>query len=851
MSDPVDTSDIRHGAKIGRFVVEGQLGAGAMGVVYAAHDRELDRRVALKVLKGTGEDREALLRLQREGQAMARVTHPNVITVHEAGIQGRLVFLAQELLDGGSLRQWLEEKMFKRSQREILDKFVAAGRGLAAAHAAGLVHRDFKPDNVLLGKDGRVRVSDFGLARSLAGIETVPVKPLDPTGGTVNDIAKSPMATMTMTGAVMGTPLYMSPEQHRGEAADERSDQFSFSVALYQALYGDQPFPGKTVVALADAVIAGRMQPPPKNAKVTSHLRRVLLRGMATDPAKRYPSMDALLADLTFDPGRKLRRFGVIAAITMLVAGAVVGGYVLRSKTASYEVPPQRTIAVLGFKNLSGDKSVDWMSSAVSGLIANEIATDEMRVTPAEDVQRVRGELRLGNEQTFSKETLQKVRDRLASGVVLTGSYLQTGDQLKLTVVIEDLDRRTQQRVEVTKGANELPALAAEAGTKIRAALGIVSVAKASEMLAVMPKNPDAAREYVLGRDALDAFKYGSAKEHLRNAIEKERDFAPGYIALADAHAGLLETDEAKAAARNALDNVKSLGMDQQLLVSGQAYERLGKPANAREQYKKLFAASPKLEYGIALLGVETPDELTATLARVRGIGPDARIDLIEAQAELDKSNAQRALELAQPAAKTAQDKGAWRVQAEARTIEGQAQLVLGQLGKAAEAFEAARKLYDTAGDDISRVGMMELIAGVSLERGELDDAAAKYELVADKRKGDAAARAWAASAYATALRGRIANAETQLKKAEQIKPQDPFAITQIDLAAAWIAWAKGDADAAIARSEQCAARANTDAMHALCLELNGSIRADRADPLARKTLEDGLALAEKINNPQ
>src|SRR5688500_18549675 len=164
-----------------------------MGVVYAAHDRELDRRVALKVLKGTG-DQEALLRLQREGQAMARVTHPNVITVHEAGIQGRLVFLAQELLDGGSLRQWLEQT---HSQHDVLDKFVAAGRGLAAAHKAGLVHRDFKPGNVLRGKDGRVRVSDFGLARSLAGLETVPVQPHDPSRVPKHDIANSPMATMT------------------------------------------------------------------------------------------------------------------------------------------------------------------------------------------------------------------------------------------------------------------------------------------------------------------------------------------------------------------------------------------------------------------------------------------------------------------------------------------------------------------------------------------------------------------------------------------------------------------------------------------------------------------------------
>src|SRR5688500_8732551 len=192
------------------------------------------------------------------------------------------------------------------------------------------------------------------------------------------------MATMTMTGAVMGTPRYMSPEQHRGEAADERSDQFSFCVALYQALYGDAPFPGKTVVALADAVIAGRMQPPPRNAKVPAHLRKVLLRGLSVDPAKRYPSMEALLADLTHDPARELRRIGVVATLVVLLAGAVVGGYALRSRTtAGAEIPAQRTIAVLGFKNLSGNKSVEWMSSAVSELLANELAKgDDVRVTP-------------------------------------------------------------------------------------------------------------------------------------------------------------------------------------------------------------------------------------------------------------------------------------------------------------------------------------------------------------------------------------------------------------------------------------------------------------------------------------
>jgi serine/threonine protein kinase len=166
--DAPDASAIRHGTKVGKFVVVAELGSGGMGVVYAAHDRELDRQVALKVMRGAGEEAdEDRVRMLREGQAMARVVHPNVITVFEVGTEGGLVFLAQELLDGGTLGQWLEKP---RSHPEIVDKFVASGRGLAAAHAAGLVHRDFKPDNVLLGKDGRASTSGSPARRCVRGI---------------------------------------------------------------------------------------------------------------------------------------------------------------------------------------------------------------------------------------------------------------------------------------------------------------------------------------------------------------------------------------------------------------------------------------------------------------------------------------------------------------------------------------------------------------------------------------------------------------------------------------------------------------------------------------------------------
>jgi serine/threonine protein kinase len=349
-------SEIRYGDKIGRFVVVGELGAGGMGVVYEAHDRELDRRVALKVLRGSMASEEERVRMLREGQAMARVTHPNVITVYEVGVAETGVFLAQELLDGGTLASWLRGK---HSQDEVIAKFVAAGRGLAAAHAAGLVHRDFKPDNVLLGKDGRVRVADFGLARAL-GAEDVIL--LTKRAGEQPNESPHPMSPLTRTGAVMGTPMYMAPEQHEGEPVDERTDQFSFCVALYHALYGDWPFAGRTAVALADNVLKGNVQKPPK--RIPSRLRSIVLRGLSVKPADRYPSMEALLGELTRQPSRKLRTFALVAGASLVVGGAVVAGFVL-SRSSDLPPAPPRSVSKLDTKDLSNTKATEWLASAM------------------------------------------------------------------------------------------------------------------------------------------------------------------------------------------------------------------------------------------------------------------------------------------------------------------------------------------------------------------------------------------------------------------------------------------------------------------------------------------------------
>jgi eukaryotic-like serine/threonine-protein kinase len=319
---------------VGRYRILERIGEGAMGLVYAAYDAELDRKIALKLVRPFGGDDAASARrarLVREGKAMARIAHPNVITVYDAGTRGGDVFIAMELVEGLTLRAWLAAK--PRPFRQILDVFLQAGRGLAAAHAAGLVHRDFKPDNVLVRNDGRALVTDFGLVRGEADEQSGSGAAAATPAAAVASVVTS--NDLTEAGVILGTPAYMSPEQHRGEVADERSDQFAFCTALYEALYHGRPFRPQaeleltSLEALALEVVSGRIQPEPAGTDVPPWVRRALVRGLAAAPGDRWPSMTELLTALSADPAARRKRHWFVglgaAALLGLVALAVLG----------------------------------------------------------------------------------------------------------------------------------------------------------------------------------------------------------------------------------------------------------------------------------------------------------------------------------------------------------------------------------------------------------------------------------------------------------------------------------------------------------------------------------------------
>jgi predicted Ser/Thr protein kinase len=327
------------GAPIGGYHLLSVLGEGGMGVVWSAQDPLLDRMIAIKVLKSGDAPPALRLRLLREARAMARLKHPNVLTVYEVGTEGERDFIAMELVEGGPLDDWLARDP---PRADVIAALLAAGRGLAAAHAAGLVHRDFKPNNVLRSKDGRVLVTDFGLARGLTddspalAPSTPPTSALDVTmdatvsGRRADSVLDSPL---TKTGALIGTPAYMAPEQYAGALPDPRTDQFAFCVTAWQALTGVRPFHGRTLEELRTAVSGGVAQVV---SELPKPLRHVLARGLDPDPAKRWPDLGSLLEALEHAAKVRTRRWPLAVGAGVVAVGiALAAVFAGRSEPAA------------------------------------------------------------------------------------------------------------------------------------------------------------------------------------------------------------------------------------------------------------------------------------------------------------------------------------------------------------------------------------------------------------------------------------------------------------------------------------------------------------------------------------
>jgi hypothetical protein len=305
-------ASLRSGANVGRYVIEERVGAGGMGVVFAATDSELHRRVAIKLLRRSGQggvmSTAGRERLMREARLLASLSHPNVLTVFDVGTHEGDIFIAMELVDGGSLTSWL--KRSPRTTDEIIDRMIEAGRGLAAAHAGGVVHRDVKPDNILVGLDDRARVTDFGLAR----IGQDMASDLDARKAA----ALSP--DLTKTGALMGTPVYMAPEQWNNGTIDARTDQWAFCATLYEVIAGVRPFSVDNPALRTAEIETGRIAAPAQGRSVPAWLRKIVERGLRANPKDRWSSMEVVVEALVRGRQRRSR---------FVRAGVLMGGFAI------------------------------------------------------------------------------------------------------------------------------------------------------------------------------------------------------------------------------------------------------------------------------------------------------------------------------------------------------------------------------------------------------------------------------------------------------------------------------------------------------------------------------------------
>jgi len=588
---PAEPDDVLVDARgrVGRYVMLARLGAGGMGVVYAAYDPDLDRRVAIKLMRAP---HHGDARLLREAKAMARLQHPNVITIYDVGVHEGQVFVAMDIIDGTTLRGWLAEP---RPWREVLAAFTKAGQGLAAAHHAGIVHRDFKLDNVLVARDGRVLVTDFGLAR-------VDVADEPSAEREVSLPPVTPATALTVTGSLLGTPAYMAPEQHRGARVDARSDQFSFCVALYEALCREHPFAAPwTVETAMRAMEADRLRVP-RTRRMPARVLRALRRGLRYDPAERWPSMDALLAVVR--PRRALL-WALSAAAIALVAGA----FVLASAFGSSEAP-------VSCKESTRALDAVWSPARRAWLATRFAATAELPTGPAV-AQRV-----------------SKVVDSYSRSWASMRVDACEATRIRGTQSAELLDRRMRcldLRLAALDGVVNKLTTAKPTDTvnrAVQAALALPPVSDCADVDALLaiappPSNPAARRRY-------EALSERLAREHATAEVDGVTITTPEIDALvADARAlgqpsvlaaalrlramrqnGDGEYDAAVAAAREAALAAARAGDDQQAVT-------------ARTNGAYAFTNTTRIAEGLAMLD-------TAELAAARAGNPPLLVGLVE-----------------------------------------------------------------------------------------------------------------------------------------------------------------------------------------------------------------------------
>ncbi|MBV9497199.1 MAG: protein kinase [Acidobacteria bacterium] len=704
----------------GRYIITGLLGAGGMGEVYEAEDRELRETVALKIIRPEiASNARILERFRREIQLARRVTHPNVCRIYdvshhlarsEAGeLERRIIFVSMELLHGRTLASELRERG-RMSAHEAWPIVRQMAAGLDAAHAASIVHRDFKSANVMLvsGSTGlRAVITDFGLAHETDTEDT----------------------RLTASGMMVGTPDYMAPEQIESGPISPATDVYALGVVLFEMVTRRLPFAGTTPLAVA----LQRLQEPATSPRkwvpdLDARWEAVILRCLERDPSKRFDSAGAVVAALEAkSPLPHVRRRGARVAGATIVVIAALGGvalpFLLRRHNAPAVIQPKapvaatpavarRTVAVLGFRSLSSRPEDAWLSNAVPELLTTELsAAETLRLISGDDVARMKDDLRLRDGDAIARSGLEQIRDRVAADVVLTGTCVKAANDLRVDVRLQDT-RSGDLLATLTESGNEgeLFALVSRLGKQLRAQLGAVplSAEATAGLRASMPKNAEAARAYVEGLTKLRRFDALGARESLERAVAAEPSYAMAHAALAEALWNLGFEDRARAAADRALALSADLGREERLSIEARASVFRREFDKAIETYRSLLTFYPdELAYGVRLAVTQVAagkaKDALATIEKLRmlpkPVRDDPAIDLVAADAYQLTHESEKELSVAQRAEAVGAATNMRGIVARAKANQSYAYRDTGRVDLAVSMLREAAQIYEEMGD--------------------------------------------------------------------------------------------------------------------------------------------------------
>jgi tetratricopeptide (TPR) repeat protein len=700
------------------------LGRGGMGEVHEAEDLELHEHIALKTVANVAADDDAAIaRLKREVQLARRVTHSNVCRVFDLGIHApeggpRIVFLTMELLRGESLAERIG-RTGRIPPAEAAEVGAQLADALAAAHAVGVVHRDFKSGNVMLLDGVRAVITDFGLARA-------------------QQLPKS--ITTSHQGMLIGTPAYMAPEQVEGGEATPASDIYSLGIVLYEMVTGERPFDADTPLATAIKRLTTPAPSPRTRVPGLDPLwERVIVRCLSRRPGGRFGSASQVAAILRgrapIDQPRRGAWLVAFAALAILVGG--FGIYRVRARAAPAGRP---SVAVLGFQDLAPHADSAWMSTALAELLGSELAAGErLRVEPGESVAAARRDLSLGDAGSLAKPTLERLGARLGVRYVVTGTYFADKQRVRVDMVLQDTEGGdTLARLTDTGSEDELLDLVARAGNRLRAALGTGAPAAAQqqEVRATLPHDPKAAQLYAEALELMRAFDHPTARRKLDEAIAIEPGFALAHAAQSDVLVYLGLEDLARGEADRAQSLGGALSREERLQIDARWHRVNHRWKDAVESYSALFTFYPDdLNYGLALARVlilagRSPEAMQ-TVARLRklpGAANDARIDLREAQSCAKQGDWKCRLAADERAIAKAEQVGARLLVADAKTGAAQASIYLGHPDRGRTLYREAQKLYDELGDHVHALGATVDLATLDEMEGNLSAARKAYE---------------------------------------------------------------------------------------------------------------------------